>query len=151
VKGNTAKLWVPARIVVVGPPAGVVFALQRGKRELSGAVMSKGADLRFSFMLGAACAPDGSVRFSGEFVQGPAGGKFVYVNSGTLAGQSESTWTRRAKVGLQALKWSTVEGVTAQPETVLEARISGMARDGGPACASVPLLDDGWTTKRARE
>jgi hypothetical protein len=28
----------------------------------------------------------------------------------------------------------------------LEARFNGTARDGGPACATVPLLDGGWRT-----
>ena len=85
-------------------------------------------------------APNGAPRFSGEFVQGPAGGKFVYVTSGTLAGHAESPWTRRAKVGLQELKWVVVGCAVSQSGSFLEARISGVARDGGPACASVPLL-----------
>jgi hypothetical protein len=145
------KLNVPARIVVVAPPPGVVFALQRGKRELSGAVLSRRSDLRFDFILQVSRAPDRSLRFSGEFVQGPAGRKFVYVNSGTLAGDAPSPWTRRAKVGLQAIKWSTVERVLGQPGAVVQARISGTARDGGPACASVPLLEDRWTVEVDRE
>lgn len=138
-----AKLNIPARIVVVAPPAGVVFALQRGRREIGGATTSSRQDLRFDFTLLAKRAPDGSPRFSGEFVQGPAGGKFVYVNSGTLAGQADSCWTRRAKVGLQTLQWATVERA-ASAGNLLQARIAGVSRDGGPACASVPLLDDGW-------
>jgi hypothetical protein len=137
------KLSIAARIVVVGPPAGVVFALQRGRRELAGAATSSGQDLRFDFTLLANRAPDGSPRLSGEFVQGPRGGKFVYVNSGTLAGQAESCWTRRAKVGLQSLKWSMLERASSVGN-LLQARISGVARDGGPACATVPLLDEGW-------
>src|SRR5512145_22340 len=143
-----AKLSIPARIVVVAPPAGVVFALQRGRRELGGAATSSRQDLRFDFTLLANRAPDGSPRFSGEFVQGPAGGKFVYVNSGTLAGQADSCWTRRAKVGLPTLKWATVERA-ASAGNLLQARIAGVARDGGPACASVPLLDDGWIIVQA--
>jgi hypothetical protein len=146
--GRDAKLTIPARIVVVAPPAGVVFALQRGRRELAGATVSTRQDLRFDFTLFANRAPDGAPRFSGEFVQGPAGGKFVYVNSGTLAGQADSCWTRRAKVGLQTLKWTTVTRA-ASAGNLLQARITGVGRDGGPACASVPLLDDGWIVLQA--
>jgi Family of unknown function (DUF5990) len=98
---RSARRVVPARIVVVGPPAGVAFALQRGKRELGVRAMSTGADLQFDFTLEVDFASNGSPRFSGQFVQGPAAGKFVYINSGTLAGQAESPWTRRAKVGLK--------------------------------------------------
>jgi hypothetical protein len=138
------KLSIPTRIEVVAPPVGVMFALQRG-RELGPAARSTGTDLRFDFTLIAHRAGDGSPRFSGGFAQGPAGGQFVYVNSGTLAGQAESCWTRRAKVGLQMLSWGTVKRVAAETGSVLRARIAGVGRDGGPACASVPLLDGGWT------
>jgi hypothetical protein len=68
----------------------------------------------------------------------------VYVNSGTLAGQVDSRWTRRAKIHLEGISWELIERALASPGTVLEARIAGMARDGGPACATVPLLDGGW-------
>jgi hypothetical protein len=144
-----AKLSIRAQIVVVAPPTGVVFALQRGRRELGAPATSSRQDLQFDFTLLAGRSADGSPRFSGEFVQGPAGGKFVYVNSGTLAGQADSCWTRRAKVHLKTLKWATVERAAAAGH-LLRARIAGTARDGGPACASVPLLA-GWIAVPADE
>jgi len=143
-----AKLSVPARIVVLAPPAGVAFALQRGRLGLSGVAKSIGADLQFDFTLLVVRGADDVLRFSGEFVQGPSGGKFVYVTSGARAGQVESPWTRRAKIGLQTVNWAMVEQVTQEPGSLLQARIAGMNRDGGPACATVPLLDEGWTVKR---
>ena len=142
------RLSVPARIVVVAPPAGVAFALQRGRQELSGVAKSSGTDLQFDFAFFVAQGADGVLRFSGEFVQGPSGGKFVYVTSGARAGQVVSPWTRRAKVGLQTLRWATVEQVTQESGSTLQARIAGLSRDGGPACATVPLLDEGWTVMR---
>ena len=145
------RLNVPARIEVLAPPVGVMFGLQRGKRELGAMATSAGTNLRFDFTLLANRAADGSPRFSGESAQGPAGAQFVYVNSGTLAGQAESCWTRRAKVGLQMLNWATVEQVAAEPGSVLRARIAGVGRDGGPACASVPLLDERWIIVPADE
>jgi hypothetical protein len=138
------KLNVLARIVLVAPPAGPTFALQRGKQELAGAAVSNGQDMQFEFTFQAEERAGGAVRFSGEFVQGPAGGKFIYVNSGTLAGDSGSAWTRRAKVSLESLTWAVVSGVAARSGARLEARVSGVAKDGGPACASVPLLSGGW-------
>ena len=144
-----AKLNVQARIVLVAPPTGPTFALQRGKRELAGAAVSNGQDLQFEFTFQAEEGAGGGVRFSGEFVQGPAGGKFIYVNSGTLAGDGGSPWTRRAKVSLESLTWAVVSGVVARPRACLEARVSGVAKDGGPACASVPLLGGGWQTVTA--
>jgi hypothetical protein len=145
-----AKLSIRARIVVVAPPTGVVFALQRGRGELGAPATSSRQDLQFDLTLLARRSADGSPSFSGEFVQGPAGGKFVYVNSGTLAGQADSCWTRRAKVHLKTLKWATVERAAAAGH-LLRARIAGTARDGGPACASVPLLDAGWIVVPADE
>jgi hypothetical protein len=37
-----------------------------------------------------------------------------------------------------------IEKALSNPDGVLEARIQGTGRDGGPACATVPLLDAGW-------
>jgi hypothetical protein len=139
-----AKLSVPARIVLVAPPSGATFALQRGKADRAGGAVSTGQNMQFEFAFQAEEGSAGRVRLSGEFVQGPAGGKFVYVNSGTRAGDLGATWTRRAKVSLEPLTWTAVRRVAAQPGARLEARISGVAKDGGPACASVPLLNGGW-------
>jgi len=141
---------VAARIIVVAPPEGVLFALQRGRKELGPVARAAGGDLAFPFPLGVDRARDGSLRLSGEFIQGPAGGKFVYVNSGTLAGQAESPWTRRAKVGLRDLSWTVVDRALSTDGAVLQARIEGRGRDGGPACASVPLLDNAWTVEIGR-
>ena len=62
---------------------------------------------------------------AGEFVQGPSGGKFVYVTSGARAGQVGSPWTRRAKVGLQTLSWATVEQVTQEAGSTLQGAHRG--------------------------
>ena len=121
----------------MSPPAGVAFAIQRGKRELAPVFVSTGADLPLDFGIQVERTSGGTLRFTGEFVQRPPGGKSVYVNSGTLAGQAKSPWTRRAKVSLEMLKWPLIHQVTSAPGTLLEARISGIGCDGGPACASV--------------
>ena len=139
-----AKRQVLARIVVLSPPSGVAFALQVGKGDVARVFVSTGADLHLDFDFQVELLPGGSVRFAGAFVQGPRGGKFVYVNSGTLAGQANSCWTRRAKVSLEPLKWPVVKRAISEPRTLLEARIQGTARDGAPACATVPLLGGGW-------
>jgi hypothetical protein len=68
----------------------------------------------------------------------------VYITSGTLAGQADSCWTRKAKVHLSGITWKLIEQVLSTPDSTLEARIAGMAGDGGPACATVPLLENGW-------
>jgi hypothetical protein len=121
----------------------VRFAVQQGRDGLVGAVVARGADLRFDFTIKASRGPDGLLRLGGEFVQGPAGSKFIYINSGTSAGQASSAWTRRAKVGLKTLTWPMIERAMSK-HACLQVCIAGKSRDGGPACATVPLLEDGW-------
>ena len=85
-----------------------------------------------------------------EFAQGPADSRFVYVNSGTRAGQFDSCRDRRAKVALPGITAAQAGQVLADDGLILEARIFGKTRDGGPMCASVPLLGGGWTVIRAK-
>lgn len=138
------ELDLPLRIVVVKPPPGVTFALQRGKGELSSATTATGADLAFELSVRVRSNEDGSPNFLGSFAQGPRGGRFIYVNSGALAGQTDSRWTRRAKVHLAGITRNLINRSTAIRNGILEARIAGTGKDGGPACATVPLLDGGW-------
>jgi hypothetical protein len=88
------------------------------------------------------------VNVLGDFALGPPAGRFVYVNAGTLAGQADSCWTRRAKVKTAGITPALVDETLATPGAVLEARIAGAGRDGTPCCATVPLLDGGWRVVR---
>ena len=135
---------LPLRIVVVAPPVGVMFALQRGKSELLTQTIATGDDLQFDFVVRAGGREEEWPNFLGPFVQGPRGGRFIYVNSGTCAGQTDSCWTRRAKIPLKGVGWNLIDRALARPGSLLEARIAGKGRDGGPACATVPLLGERW-------
>ena len=139
---------MPLRIVLVGPPADVFFGVQEGHGSEGRVVAvekSTGEDLAFSVSVKVKGDADSeSPKFSGPAVQGPAAGKFIYVNSGTYAGEAGSRWSRRAKVPLSGIGWSLIRQVRSQPAAVLEARIPGTAKDGGPVCASVRLLGEGW-------
>ncbi|HZJ47326.1 MAG TPA: DUF5990 family protein [Pyrinomonadaceae bacterium] len=139
-----AEILIPLRITVVDPPAGVLFAIQKGKSEVVTPILANGSDLSFDFSIRVQERADGSPNFLGPFVQGPTSARFVYVNSGTLAGQWDSCWTRRAKVGLREINWKLIKSVTNKPGGVLEVKIFGKTRDGGPVCASVKPLT-GWT------
>lgn len=139
-----AETYLPLRITLFNPPKGVMFAVQRGKAELETPLMASGENLSFNFAVRVGDREDERPNFLGPFAQGPRGGRFVYVNSGTLAGQADSCWTRRAKVGLMGIGWDLVDQILAQPSLLLEAQIAGKAGDGGPACATVRLLGDGW-------
>src|SRR5262249_28026099 len=140
---RTADRELRLRIVVVDPPAGVLFALRCGKDERVAPTLATGDDLTFDLTVRVRPEEDGP-NLLGPFVQGPRGQRYLSLYSGTLAGQTDSCWTRGAKIGLQQITWDLIHLVDATPDAVLQARIGGKARDGGPACASVPLLDDGW-------
>ena len=140
-KGDEISL----RIIVIDPPIDVVFALQSGRAELHQGTRSSGAPISFDFR--ARVGPAGSQedpRVLGPFVQGRPESRFVYVNSGTYAGDARSCWSRRAKVPLIGISRELIKALQQHPGALLECRILGTGADGGPACASVPLLGQGW-------
>ncbi len=134
-------------IRVVKPVAGCVYAMQRGKADIEQAVTAGDADIVFTLDVSPHTSADGSADIRGANVQGPRGARFVYINSGTLAGQHGTCWTRRAKIPLPGAIAMLASAVSSGVDA-LEASIQGRARDGGPACASVPLLGAGWTQRR---
>jgi Family of unknown function (DUF5990) len=126
-------------LVVVEPPEGVTLAMQRGKDELLEPSEVTADALVFAFTLVVADLEAAPVRFTGEFAQGPASARFVYVNSGTLAGQPDSVWTRRAKVPLTGISAELVK-TALESGRPLVAEVAGTGRGGGPLVASIPLL-----------
>jgi hypothetical protein len=144
---------VSFRIVVVEPPRGVHFRLQIGKSpgKLLSPARSTSSALTFEFdlRLGEPLS-GGRPRFLGPPAQGTPEKRFVYVNSGSLAAQTASSWTRRAKVHLSSITAAMVEQVLSGEGLALQAQFEGTAKDGGPACASVPLLKGAWQVIHAR-
>src|SRR5258705_13853168 len=89
------------RIILQSPPADTDYGLQKGKGsdyETTQKQRSVGRDLYFEFAAKIKTAKNGLPDFSGPFVQGPSGERFVYVDIGTYAGQTDSQWSRRLKV-----------------------------------------------------
>jgi hypothetical protein len=133
------------RVLVMDPPPGVRFALQRGRSALLEPSSGQPGAWQFDFSLRmGAPLPDGSVNFLGELAQGPAFDRFVYLNAGTLAGQPDSCWTRRAKLKLASIPRPLVEAALGAPGGVIEARIPGTMGDGGPVCASIKPQAVAW-------
>lgn len=135
------KPTLQLRLIVVDPPAGVTMAMQRGKDALVPPTTIIENSLLFEFSVTVADDTTTPVRLTGEFTQGPANERFVYVNSGTLAGQVGSPWTNRAKVPITGI---TQELARAAIETnkPLTARVAGKNAKGGPFVASVKLLSE---------
>jgi hypothetical protein len=129
---------VRCRIVLQTPPAGVDYGLQKGHGSVFETVQtqrSDGRDLRFEFTAEVRNGSAGD--FRGSFVQGPAGGRFVYIDIGTIAGQTDTPFSRRLKVPLSGITPEMLRRAGGPGGAVLEARVPGTGRDGTPACASV--------------
>jgi len=118
--------------------------MQRGRDRLEepSRVSRRAISFDFAVRIGTPLA-DGRPNFLGEFSHGTPQDRFVYVNSGTSAGQENSCWKRRAKVKLAGIDSRLL--LRAQKKaSVIEAKIAGTAKDGGPSCATVPILGNGW-------
>lgn len=138
-------------IILTAPPPDVMFALQKGSGNVYETVqkqISGKDDLSFSFSVQVKgdWSKDALPKLSGSFVQGPANGKFVYINIGTYAGQVGSAWARRLKVPLSGISWKDVDAMKSN--ALLQAIVPGTGKDGGPNCATVKPFA-GWHIKQS--
>jgi hypothetical protein len=117
-----------------------VFALQNGHERVLEAKSATGEAIVFDFPVKIADAGALPPRLTGSFTHGPPGARFVYVNSGVLAKDAGSQWMRRARVPLGSISQELITQLASQPRCVLSATIAGKSMDGGPCCATVPLL-----------
>jgi hypothetical protein len=139
-----SKYEIAMRIKVLDPPADTTMNVQRGRDELLAPVKVSNKELVFDFSLSVDFSSD-EPNFLGKFAQGPKKARFVYVNSGTYAGQTDSCWSRRAKISLMGITAAQVREVLKNPGSGLEIRFKGTGgRDGGPVCGSIRFNDDGW-------
>jgi Family of unknown function (DUF5990) len=129
------------RLVLEHPPNGVDFALQKGRGSAYECIQkqrSNGKDLQFEFVLTPKTGKHATPDFTGPLVQGPPGKRFVYLDIGTYAGQTDSCWSRRLKVPLSGISRAMLEAPVG-----LEMRIPGTGKDGGPNCGTLkPFM--GW-------
>ena len=139
---------LPIRVTVLRPPPGVTFAMKRGKGELLSPAKVTAESLVFDLSLRVSKRKAGGApNVLGPYAQGNPADRFLYVNSGTMAGQEDSCWTRRAKIKTGGINWKVIEQTLATAGAVLEVQIEGRAKDGGPCCATVPLIDGAWKVR----
>ena len=137
-KADMAGPTLRLRVLVDSPPAGVAFAVQRGKGQLLLPTTGSAECIQFDFELRVGeMLADGLPNFLGEFAQGTPLDRFVYLNSGTSAGQPGSPWSRRAKLKLRAIPINIIDKAIGHAKLVVEARLAGAMTDGSPVCASV--------------
>ena len=140
---------ITLQIILIKPTPAVVFGLQKGSGNNYETVqkqVSTSEDLIFTFTIKVKGnrSIDKLPKLSGSFAQGPADSKFVYIDIGTYAGQSDSIWSRRLKIPLTGITWKDIDLLTSN--SMMQTTVPGTGRDGGPNCATVKPFD-GWHLK----
>src|SRR3954462_8060341 len=96
------------RINVHHPVPGVTLRMQRGRDQLVEPVGTTRDRMIFEFTVRVGVR-NGRPNFLGDFTQGPADARFVYVNAGSPAGQHNTPWSRRAKIPLTGLSRKLID------------------------------------------
>jgi hypothetical protein len=121
---------------------------RRGKRdELLDVVPGDAPGVTWTLDAVVKSAPDGRADFSGPYIQGPPGGRFIYLNWGTVDNPGEFQLFRRAKLWLDAVPPEVLR--SAAERGVLVGRLGLTDRKGHPLCAAVrpPLIE--WSAAGA--
>ena len=114
--------------------------VQRGKDELLDPATKTADSIAFEFEVTVDMSGD-QPNFLGKYAQGPKHARFVYVNSGTYAGQHPTPWGRRAKLSLMTITKKQINEIVNDQDRCFETTMPGVGRDGGPTCASVKGLE----------
>ena len=141
----TTRTPLPLRIVLIAPPPGVAYGIQRGAGNDYDVMFTqtpKHGDVVFDFDIDVAEGKNGAPNFLGEYAQGKVGRRFIYVDVGRYA-KVHDTWARRMIVRLDDVTWPLIQKAV-KPGKRLEARVPGTHADGGPTCATVEILG-GWS------
>jgi hypothetical protein len=121
---------------------------RRAKRdELLGVVPGDAPGATWTLDASVTPGSDGGADFKGPYIQGPPGGRFIYLNWGTVDGPGEFHLFRRAKLWLDSVPPDVLR--SAAEQGVLVGRLGLTDRKGHPLCASVrpPLIE--WSAAGA--
>ncbi len=135
---NEMKHQIPVRINVMRPLSDVVMKVQRGKRDLLDPLEKTPERLVFEFEITVDLSQE-APNFLGQYTQGPKDARFIYVNSGTYAGQHPAKWGRRAKLSLMSVTREQIDALQKNAG-ILACEFDGVGSDGGPTCATVKGL-----------
>jgi hypothetical protein len=141
---------LPIRIILESPPTGVDFGIQKGNGNQYDTIQkqrSNSNDLYFEFKISVKEGKTTLPNFTGPYVQGPLNERFIYIDIGTYAGQLDSAWSRRLKIPLRDISSETIKLLLTDPSFILETRVPGKGKDGGPNCATVKPFS-GWHLSR---
>ena len=161
-RDGTSERLVRLRVICKAPPDPdqhrAIFGLQDNSTAAHWTLHAgiKKANGDFVFGCDARVRPNartGDPNFLGDFVHGKPDERFLYLSwrpkecPPVQPAMGSSRWSRRMKIHLSGITWQQIEEAT-QAGAVLEASVQGTGKDGGPSCASVPLLGGGWTISR---
>lgn len=141
---------VTLRVIVESPPTDVDFGVQEGHGNEYKTIQKQRftkQDLRFEFPIRVKEGKDGQPNFLGSFAQGPANQRFIYLDIGTCAGQTNTPWSRRLKIPLAGITWPMIEQAS-DASHIIEVRVPGTGKDGGPTCGTVKNFS-GWMLSRS--
>lgn len=146
---NAKTEEVLVRIVLVDPPPGIDYGVQRGNGSQYETVFTRRprsprGEVAFDVALTAKNdCKDGRPNIAGPFAQGAPADRFVYIDIGRYAGQTDTDCARRMKVPLGGISWTLIRKAAAANGTI-ETRIPGVGKDGGPTCASTAKVQSAW-------
>jgi Family of unknown function (DUF5990) len=141
---------IKCRIILEKTPNDVGFGIQKGKGaqyEIEQFQLGNGQNLCFDCVAQVKKNSNGSIDFSGVNIQGSTQERFIYINIGTSAGQTNSIWTRRLKVPLRDITEEMVSKVSENEALCLETKVPAIGKDGTPNCATVKPFS-GWAIKK---
>jgi Family of unknown function (DUF5990) len=117
--------------------ANIHVAVQRRNKpaELFGLVRGDAPDAMWDLECKAALNPDGGVEFTGPYIQGGPGRRFIYLSWGVVEDDGTFTMFRRAKLMLDAVP---AEAARQALDSGVLVGVLGLTDDkGNPLCAGV--------------
>jgi hypothetical protein len=143
---------ITLQIIFTRPTHDVIHGLQKGSGgsyETVQKQMSASGDLSFKFTIKVKGdrSKDKLPKFSGSYIQGPSDNKFVYIDIGKAAGQTDSIWSRRLKIPLTGITSVDIDSFILIANSVMETHVPGTGKDGSPNCATVKPFS-GWQLKK---
>ncbi len=146
---------VQLRVVCLDPPDPVErdaeFGIQDKKRTVAERPLDERGNVHYDIEARAQWhATKERPNFLGPWVNGTVEKRFLYLAWRPLDPDASGphVWNRRMKIHLSSITWEQIEEADA-PGMILLARVSGRDSAGAIACASVPLLYDGWVVADA--
>jgi hypothetical protein len=122
---------------------GIHVAVQRRNKpaELLGVTAGDAPAVTWTLDAVVTPAPDGTTDLKGPYIQGPPGGRFIYLNWGTVDDSGEFSMFRRAKLWLNAVPPEVLGSAAALGALV--GRLGLTDAKGNPSCASFrpPLIE----------